>query len=250
MPENVEIDPETGEVVGYDHSDEASDPAELIPYTDPIVDQWGEEAQELLAAVTEGIHFRKKRRTLLKLAEATYINVAQATVFKMPDCASKVAHYKWRDVDPDYEAAYLYLVGDPHTPGIAKLTREAELDEDEALAVSALVQARTTLRLGSADAAATLMNALDASDRFGTPLWRERIVAANAVLGYTDNDTGAAAGPSVTLIDKAIMVAYPVSDGMPSSTPDGPTADDEAGVVEGEYTEEQTPADDSDMSIP
>ena len=209
--EITEIDPDSGEVLSYEASPEALDLAAemaLEATIDPVTDQWGELATELLANITDGPHFRKKRRTLLKLAEASYLNIPMSTVFLQPDTCSKMAHYKWRDVDPDYENAYAYLIGDPQSPGIAKITREQELDEDEALAISALVQARTTLRLGTAAAANTLMNALDASDRTQTPLWRERIVAANSILAYADNQAGGTTGPNVTLIEQAIMVTY------------------------------------------
>ena len=242
--ENQEIDPDSGEVLSFHGSQEALDAefaAELLPDgpRDPISDQWGETASVLLANVTDGPHFRKKRRTLLKLTEAAYLNIPMSAVFQDPGTCSKMAHYKWRDVDPAYEEAYTYLVGDAQSPGLARLTREQELDDDEALAISALVQARTTLRLGTAAAANTLMNALDASDRMANPLWRERIVAANSILAYADTQTGGTAGPNVTLIENAIMVSYAPPEDRQAGLPDG--ISDDTNIINGEVEEDTPP---------
>lgn len=243
--EYQEIDPDSGEVLSFHGSQEALDAeftAELLPDgpRDPIADQWGEIASDLLANVNDGPHFRKKRHTLLKLTEAAYLNIPMAAVFLDPNTCSKMAHYKWRDVDPKYEEAYLYLVGDAQAPGLARLTREQELDDHEALAISALVQARTTLRLGTAAAADTLMNALDASDRTQTPLWRERIVAANSILAYADHQAGGTAGPSVTLIENAIMVSYAAPDNKHAGLPHVIT-NESPNVLEGEVVDDSPP---------
>ena len=221
------VDPETGEVLDY------VDDAAVVPEFE--LDQWGEEALLLIQAVVIGPHCRKKRRTLLKLAEAAYLNVSQAAVFRLGDCSSKVAHYKWRKEDEAYEEAYLYLIGDALNPGLARLHREHELDEDEALAISSLVEARTRLRLASADAVRTLVDALDATDRFGA-LWRERIVAANSILDRADAETAARQAPAVSLVDKAIMTVY-----APAHV------DQQAGLPSGAPAEEanQPPAEDS-----
>lgn len=169
--------------------------------------QWEEEAQELLASIVDGQHYRKKRRTILALAEAAYINVSQATVYRLPGCASKVAHYKWRDNDPAYEAAYQFLIGDPAMPGIARQQREQEIDEQESLAISALAEAKNVLRMASADAAHTLTDALAAATSHG-PKWHERIQAANSILDRSDAETATKVAPAMTTIDTAIMKIY------------------------------------------
>lgn len=169
--------------------------------------QWGEEAQALLANIVDGQHYRKKRRTILALAEAAYINVSQATVFRSPNCASKVAHYKWRENDPDYEAAYQFLVGDPALPGLARQQREQEIDEQESLAISALAEAKNVIRMAAADAAYTLTEALQAKTSHG-PKWHERISAANSILDRSDAETATKVAPAINVIDNAIMKVY------------------------------------------
>ena len=170
-------------------------------------DKWGDEAAELINAVTEGPHYRKKRHTLLSLSDAAYHNFSQAQVFNMASCASKVAHYKWRQVDPAYEAAYLFLIGNNSLPGIARQQREQELDEAEQLAIGALAEARATLRLGAAEASHTLISALEAQNSYG-PKWHERISAANSILDRADRDTATLATPALGIIDHAIMHVY------------------------------------------
>jgi hypothetical protein len=169
--------------------------------------QWEELASDLLADIVDGQHFRKKRHTILALAEAAYINVSQATVYRMPGCASKVAHYKWRDNDPAYEAAYQFLVGDAAMPGQARQLREQEIDEQEHLAISALAEAKNVLRMASADAAYTLTDALQAKTSHG-PKWHERIQAANSILDRSDTETATKVAPAISVIDRAIMKVY------------------------------------------
>lgn len=175
--------------------------------TDDEQSQWGEEAQRMLENIVDGQHYRKKRRTILALAEAAYINVSQATVFRMPGCASKVAHYKWRENDPDYEAAYQFLVGDPALPGLARQQREQEIDEQESLAISALAEAKNVIRMAAADAAYTLTEALQAKTSHG-PKWHERIQAANSILDRSDAETATKVAPAINVIDNAIMKVY------------------------------------------
>jgi hypothetical protein len=175
-----------------------------------IVDQpsqWEELASDLLANIVDGEHYRKKRHTILALAEAAYINVSQATVFRLPGCASKVAHYKWRDNDPAYETAYQFLVGDAAMPGQARQLREQEIDEQELLAISALAEAKNVLRMAAADAAYTLTEALHASTSHG-PKWHERITAANSILDRSDAETATKVAPAISVIDAAIMKVY------------------------------------------
>lgn len=169
--------------------------------------QWGEDAMQLVNDIVDGPHFRKKRHTLLLLTEATYHNQSQAEVFKLVSCASKVAHYKWRDVDPAYEAAYQFLIGNTALPGIARLRREHELDEAEQRAIGALAEARATLRLSASEAAYTLQDALKAENAYG-PKWHERISAANSILDRSDKETARQPAPSLSLIDQAIMSIY------------------------------------------
>jgi hypothetical protein len=180
----------------------------------PDLDVWGNDAATLLQAVTAGIHYVKKRRTLIALADAAYNNTSQANVFRDKQFASKVAHYKWRANDPDYETAYLYLVGDLSDPGVARISREQELDEDEHVAISALAEARTKLRIASAEAVDTLVDALGATNRFDNPMWHQRILAASAILDRADAETAARSAPALMAVDKAIMTIY--SDTTPS----------------------------------
>lgn len=169
--------------------------------------QWEEAAQELLDAITDGQHYRKKRRTIIALADAAYGNRSQASVFTLASCASKVAHYKWRENDPAYEAAYQFLIGDVAKPGLARKQRELEIDEQEQLAISALAEARATLRIHSAEAAHTLVEALSARTSHG-PKWHERISAANSILDRSDQETASRAAPPIAIIDNAIMKVY------------------------------------------
>jgi hypothetical protein len=170
------------------------------------VDGWGDQVDDLLAGIT-GRHHRKKRHTLLKLAEATYLNQSQASVFKLQSCASKVAHYKWRQVDPAYEEAYLFMIGDEDRPGLARVAREEELDALERQAVSAISQARTELRIATADAATALRDALSARDRFG-PDWSIRVKAATAILDRADDETAQRSAVNVTTVEDAIAKVY------------------------------------------
>ena len=169
--------------------------------------QWEELAHDLLANIVDGQHYRKKRHTILALAEAAYMNVSQATVYRLPGCASKVAHYKWRDNDPAYEAAYQFLVGDAAMPGQARQLREQEIDEQEQLAISALAEAKNVLRMASADAAYMLTEALQAKTSHG-PKWHERISAANSILDRSDQETATKVAPAISVIDAAIMKVY------------------------------------------
>lgn len=213
------IDPDTGEII-----EEASD-EEIANITKFALGAWGDDAVTSLHSVIKGPHYRKKRLTLLKLAEAAYLNKSQLQLFREATegngCGSRTAHYKWRNNDAAYETAYQYLVGDRANPGVAMLVREQELDEVETLAISALVEARTHLRLLSAEAVNTLGEALYAKDRYG-PLWRERIVAANSILDRSEAaDTGKARHTgSLTLVDQAILTVYNVAIASGESTHD------------------------------
>lgn len=200
--------------------------------------QWEELAQDLLVNIVDGQHFRKKRRTILALAEAAYINVSQATVYRMPTCGSKVAHYKWRENDPDYEAAYQFLVGDANAPGLARQQRELEIDEQELLAISALAEAKNVLTMAAADAAYTLTDALLAKTSHG-PKWHERIQAANSILDRADTETATKVAPAISIIDRAIMKVYhDPDDGMDAIAPETESP-----------TDEQTPELESDSAI-
>ena len=196
MDKLVTVDQETGEIV-------------LSPDTDD--EKWGSTAADLLAAITEGPHYRKKRRTILLLADAAYLNHAMTSVWKVPDAASSVAHYKWLSNDAEYAAAYSFIVGTAVDPGLSRTKREDELDEEELLAVGSLLEARTKLRLFAAKAVNTLGAALDAVDRYG-PQWRERIQAANSILDRADADTASRTAAPTTQIDKAIMTIYATKD--------------------------------------
>jgi len=169
--------------------------------------QWEELASHLLVNIVDGQHYRKKRHTILALAEAAYLNVSQATVYRLPGCASKVAHYKWRDNDPAYEEAYQFLVGDAAMPGQARQLREQEIDEQELLAISALAEAKNVLRMAAADAAYMLTEALHAETSHG-PKWHERISAANSILDRSDQETATKVAPAISIIDAAIMKVY------------------------------------------
>lgn len=183
------------------------DAAETHTETNIAKNVWGDDAQRALAAVNDGPHYRKKRLTLLLMADATLRNRPLADVFQLPEAASAPAHYRWRKTDPDYEHAYMFLVGDPAMPGRARIQREKNLDDDELRAISALAEARTKLRLASADAVDTLVDALDAENKWG-PKWHERILAANSILDRADSDTAARQAPALALVDAAIMNIY------------------------------------------
>lgn len=168
--------------------------------------EWGETTHAMLSMIT-GRHYRKKRATLLHLADAAMLNLAQATVYRKHDCASKVAHYKWRKQDPAYEAAYAYLVGSHEQPGLSRDARAQELDEDEKRGVLALEEARISLRVASADAVAMLIEALQASYKTG-PAWRERIQAAQAILDRADSVTAQKGSLEITTVERAIIQVY------------------------------------------
>ena len=182
-------------------------PSSLQATTDSQPSQWQELAQDLLDNITEGDHYRKKRHTILALADAAYMNVSQATVYRLQGCASKVAHYKWRSNDSAYEAAYQFLVGDAAAPGAARVQREQEIDEQEHLAISALAEAKNVLRMAAAQAAYTLTDALEARTSHG-PKWHERISAANSILDRSDQETATKVAPAISIIDAAIMKVY------------------------------------------
>ena len=190
------IDQETGEIM-------------LSPETND--EKWGDSAASLIADITEGPHYRKKRRTILLLADAAYLNNSMTTVWKVPDAASSVALYKWLNNVAQYAAAYDFIVGTAVEPGLSRTKREDELDEEELLAVGSLLEARTKLRMYAAKAVDTLGMALDAVDRYG-PQWRERIQAANSILDRADADTATRTAAPTTQIDKAIMTIYAMPD--------------------------------------
>ena len=180
-------------------------PADTITTT--TANQWGDEAASLLANIIGGRHFRKKRLTLLLMADAALYNRPLTSVMDMSEAGSRITHYKWRKVDPAYEAAYMFLVGDHAAPGQARILRERNLDADELRAISSLAEARTQLKLASADAVQTLIESLDASNKWG-PKWHERILAANSILDRADSETAVRSAPALALVDAAIMNVY------------------------------------------
>lgn len=126
------------------------------------LDNWGEQAGVLLRQIT-GQHCRRKRATLLALADGAYAGTSLNEALTGPETGSKTAHYKWLRNDPDYAAAYMHLVGHDDAPGLALRQRQAELDAIEAAAVAAVTEARRTLRLASLDAVRALRDALQAT---------------------------------------------------------------------------------------
>jgi hypothetical protein len=88
--------------------------------------------------------------------------------------------------------------------------RLESIRETEDLTISALAEAKATLKHATTDAVDLLIRALDASNRYG-PKWDERIKAAIAILDRADPDTAGAAAPALQRIDKAIMHIYGTS---------------------------------------
>jgi hypothetical protein len=148
-----------------------------------ISSQWGEEAYRLIMAIPEP-EVRKKRITLLRLADQRLAGLPLVHVFRVPGTGSERVHYaKWLKI-PEYKAAYDYLM--------AEADKERELIEagEMADAVTALELARRKLHLSSPAAVKALVEALDGRgllvDRDGVEHWFDdhstRIRAAQAIL--------------------------------------------------------------------
>lgn len=202
------VNPETGEILPN---------TEVLDLEEhPELGRWGDIARDALVKVTDGPHYRKKRATILKLAEHAFENLPQHLVWTMPHCASRQAHYKWLKNDENYAAAYHIIVGTVTDPGLARLQRAEIIDEAEDLAITALADARAQLRVATSAAVQTLIDGLSASNRYG-PKWHERIMAANSILDRADPETAAQQAPAQAIIDKAIMHVYGVA---PPKLPD------------------------------
>jgi hypothetical protein len=239
------IDPNTGEIVDYQAPDDLA--LEHAP-EDPL-DKWGEYARTLLEAIdyeASGRWWRKKRATLLHLADAAYLGRTKTSVFKLFETGSVTAYYKWLNNDSAFREAHDHLVGPiangkqlseqaaDNGTGIAHQQREVMLDEHESVALSALIEAKGLLRMHSADAVRTLVDALHSADIRQHPQWRERIMAANAILDRGDSETASRAQPALQQINQAIMMIYN------EGGDDEGTADEEADVIEGDI---ESPAD-------
>ncbi len=202
------VNPQTGEIL------EGKEVLDLEDH--PELDRWGDVVRDALEKVVVGPWYRKKRATLLKLAEHAFENMPQYPIWHMEHTGSRQAHWKWMNNDADYAAAFAILVGTVSDPGTARLQRAEIIDEAEDLAVTALADARAQLRVASSQAVQTLVDGLTASNRYG-PKWHERIMAANSILDRADPETAAHQAPQQAIIDKAIMHVYGVS---PKTLPD------------------------------
>lgn len=123
---------------------------------------WGAEAIALLDEI-KNPHARRKRSTLIALADAVLDGQPFARVWERRDCASDNAHYRWLTSDPAYKLAYNHLVGDPSAPGLARQQYEAMTDQMEADAVTAVARARHGIRINSEEAVMALVKALEAN---------------------------------------------------------------------------------------
>ena len=249
------VNPQTGEILA------GTEVLELENH--PELDRWGDVVHDALQKVTAGPWYRKKRATLLKLAEHAFENMPQYPIWHMEHTGSRQAHWKWMNNDADYAAAFAILVGTISDPGTARLQRAEIIDEAEDLAVTALADARAQLRVASSQAVQTLIDGLTASTRYG-PKGHERIMAANSILDRADPETAAQQAPQQAIIDKAIMHVYGVdSKTLPDpkyNFDDVPTASLPPGkhdtkhtddmVLDGDYvtTADTTTVDDSDAN--
>lgn len=215
---------------------------EILDDTGLALDAWGEVAMTAMLAVTTN-DYRLKRFTLVALADAAFNNESIMAVYDNDKTGTRASHHRWLNDDPAYHAAHTLIVGTVSDPGIARLQRSQVIDEREDMAITALSQARATLRVASASAVATLIDGLSASNKYG-PKWHERIMAANSILDRADPETAVQSAPAQALIDKAIMHVYGATL-SPAVLPAGEPVDTDTVVLEGEYSADEkgtTPA--------
>lgn len=235
-PDIANVDPNTGEMLDYEPD------LEFLP--DDPMDKWGDEAKAMLSAITYescGRYWRKKRLTLLALADAALLGKPKNTVWQLPDTCTYVSYYRWIAHDPIFTAANDLLIG-PVTKGansspsrgIVQAHRDVSILEAESIAIDALAEARTMLRIASAEAVATLREALASADIRRHPQWRERIMAATAILDRADADTASRQPAALTQINQAIMMIYQEATGEPPAV-----VSDSDTIIEGVVTHEQ-----------
>lgn len=128
-----------------------------------VLGRWGERAYELLRAIPAP-EARKKRTTLLAIADAVIVGRSLVSVFEQPNTCSRTIHYnKWMH-QPEYRAAYDWLVGNDDAPGLARKEAEAaELREYER-ATTQIATARHELQMASLPAVRRMVAALDAEN--------------------------------------------------------------------------------------
>ncbi len=243
------IDPNTGEVMNFE--------PELEHEPDDPMDKWGERVKEMLAGMTYktcGRYWQKKRFTLVALADAVLMGKPKNTVWLLPQACTYVSYYRWMASDPLFAAANDYMIG-PINPkganatpsrGIAHDQRDTNMLEAEDAAISALSEARTMLRIASAEAVATLREALVSADIRGHAQWRERIMAATAILDRADADTASRQPAALNQINNAIMMIYNEGE---RTTADVITADLDD-VIEGVISESAATGKQHDMHSP
>ena len=113
--------------------------------------------------------------------------------------------------------------------------RDVGMLEAESIAIDALAEARTMLRIASAEAVATLREALASADIRKHPQWRERIMAATAILDRADADTASRQPAALKQINQAILMIY--NEGV-DNAPAVVSASD--AIIDGVVTHEQT----------
>ncbi len=246
-PNLNEVDPNTGEVLDYT--------PELEYQPDDPLDKWGEKASSLLRDITYescGRFWRRKRTTILRLADHVLLGKTKVSALSGPDTCATVSYYRWIRTDPIFTAAHDYIIGPLQSynhvgagkleTGVAQIRREQYLDEAETLGISSITEARAMLRIASAEAVATLREALASSDIRKHPQWRERVMAATAILDRADAATANRQPAALTQIDQAILMIYNEQAAPPPNGDD--TADD---VIDGVITDDKTAAIQHDM---
>lgn len=125
---------------------------------------WGDEAFEILQKITPP-HVRKKRTTIILLADATLAGTTHAAVFKPSTtrraCSQNTHYMKWIH-EPSYKAAYDFLIGTADAPGLSRQRRDAILDQQEAEAVAHIATAHQKLQMLAGPAVEAMARGLTA----------------------------------------------------------------------------------------
>lgn len=128
-----------------------------------IRQRYGKEAYTLLTRIKRG-EVRKRRRTILALADAVLLGTPRTEVYAEETCLNKRTHFRCLRDDDDYRNAYMHIVGNEEHPGIARRLFLQIVDEETGEAISVLNNAVNLLVDGSYKAALALLESLDAEE--------------------------------------------------------------------------------------
>ena len=125
--------------------------------------RFGEEAYEALKKVRKG-DMRRRRRTLLALADSVMLGEPKEDVYGTEGILSRRNHYRLLADDEDYRNAYHLLIGTQEEPGIAQRILEARVDEESLGSLQMINRAVNLMVDGSTKAAEAILDGLAAEE--------------------------------------------------------------------------------------